>query len=133
MENRNKMINITNHKDSKNEKNHGGFFLKKFLLSLIIISILLVFFVPVASSAHTAMYRTINTRFLPTGSSQDSKYNVNLKIVKGLPDNSSWIAQLTNSTESTITNMTNNRTASFSVPDGNYTILWTNQKLQWHC
>ena len=117
------MMRNMHNKEGKIEKNHGRTPLKKFLLSLIVVSILLVFFVPVASSAHTAMYRTINTRFLPTGSSQDSKYNVNLKIVKGLPDNSSWIALLCNSTGSKITNMTNNRTASFSVPDGNYTVF----------
>ncbi|MCL5787329.1 MAG: hypothetical protein M1581_01785 [Candidatus Thermoplasmatota archaeon] len=110
-------------KEGKIEKNHGRTSLKKFLLSLIVVSILLVFFVPVASSAHTAISRPINTRFSPPAPSQSTKYNVNLKVVKGLPDNSSWIAQLTNSTESTITNMTNNRTASFSVPDGNYTVF----------
>ena len=122
MENSNNMINIMNHKDSKNEKNRGSFFLKKLLLSLIVVSILLVFFVPVTSSAHTAVSRTINAGFLPTGSSQGAKYNVSFVVTKGLPAGAEWYATLCNNTNnlSLTSNLTNSSTTSFSVPNGKY-------------
>ncbi len=97
MENRNKMVKNMNHKGRKNEKNHRGFFLKKFLLSLIVGSILLVFFVPVASSTHTTPSGASSTGFSTLSAPQntiltpllENNYTVSL-TESGLPSGTFW-------------------------------------------
>ncbi len=130
MENRNKMVKNMNHKGRKNEKNHRGFFLKEFLLSLIVVSILLVFFVPVASSTHTTPSGASSTGFSTLSAPQntiltpllENNYTVSL-TESGLPSGTFWFTTFDSSNGSILKNSyTSHSVTSFSVPDGNYSI-----------
>jgi hypothetical protein len=116
--------------DSHNEKINRGIYLKKFFPSVIIISMLLLFFVPADASGHTAISRTLSPQYFPVGSAMklsnipllEENYTVTL-TESGLPSGTFWFTTF-DSTNGSIqqNNYTSRSVTSFSVPNGNYSI-----------
>ena len=116
--------------DSHNEKINRGIYLKKFFPSVIIISMLLLFFVPADASGNTAISRTLSPQYFPVGSAMklsnipllEENYTVTL-TESGLPSGTFWFTTF-DSTNGSIqqNNYTSRSVTSFSVPNGNYSI-----------